>query len=154
MNLNMFRPKNETEDLILSFTKNFGTIIKQTRSHPQETPESEFTNPRETFSFKPSLILGLDSKWMIGLLRLEVYISIFNETENKKFELHIFPDSKNGGSTCEKVRDQIEKDLEISDITATDLQDEIIGAIFFQEYKKEESNRMNDEAYMILLSKF
>ena len=31
MNLNMIRPKNETEDLILSKTKNCETIIQQFR---------------------------------------------------------------------------------------------------------------------------
>ena len=30
MTLNMIRPKNETEDLLLSFTKDCETLIKQT----------------------------------------------------------------------------------------------------------------------------
>ena len=30
MNLNMIRPKNETEDLLLSITKNCETLIEQT----------------------------------------------------------------------------------------------------------------------------
>ena len=30
MNLNMIRPKHETEDLLLSITKNCSTFIKQT----------------------------------------------------------------------------------------------------------------------------
>ena len=37
MNLNMIRPKNETEDLLLSITKNCETIIKQTHRKPEET---------------------------------------------------------------------------------------------------------------------
>ena len=62
---------------------------------------------------------------MIGLTDLDVYNSNFNITEEKhKFELYKFPDSKIGGVSFAKVRDEIEKDLDISEITASDLQDE------------------------------
>ena len=67
---------------------------------------------------------------MIGLTELEVYISIFNTTEqNKKFELYKFPDEKAGGISYEKVKNEVEKDLDFADFTATDLQDEIIDPI-------------------------
>ena len=73
---------------------------------------------------------------MIGLTDLEIYISIFNITEeNNEFEFYKFPDEKRGGVTYEKVRDEIEKQLDIEDITATDLQDEIIGLIFVEKLK-------------------
>ena len=39
MNLIMTRPKNETEDLLLSITKNCETLIEQTHTKPQETLE-------------------------------------------------------------------------------------------------------------------
>ena len=65
---------------------------------------------------------------------LEVYISILNITEeNNRIELYIFPASKIDGNSYEKVRDEIEKYLEIADITAIDLQDETVGPIFFDE---------------------
>ena len=132
MNLNMIRPKNETEDLLLSITKNCETLIQQTHTKPQETLEFKMTKPRETFHFKPPIQIKGD--WMIGLTDLEVYNSIFNITEeNNKFELYKFPDEKSGGVTYEKVRDEIEKDLDIEDITAEDLQDEIIGPIIIEE---------------------
>ena len=35
----MNRPKNETQDLLLSLTRNCGTLIKQTHTKPQETVE-------------------------------------------------------------------------------------------------------------------
>ena len=90
---------------------------------------------------------------MIGLTDLEVYNSIFNITEeNNKFELYKFPDEKAGGITYEKVRDEIEKDLDIEDITMVDLQDEIIGPIIIEEYNEQVSKRMNDEQYMIILA--
>ena len=65
---------------------------------------------------------------MIGLLSLEVYDSVFFITkENNNFELYNFPDEKSGGVSYEKVRDEIEKDWDISAFTATDLQDDIIS---------------------------
>ena len=83
---------------------------------------------------------------MIGLTNLEVYISTFNITEeNNKFKFYKFPDEKAGGVTYAKVRDEIEKDLGIEDITAEDLQDEIIGPIIIEEYKKQVTKRMNVE---------
>ena len=75
---------------------------------------------------------------MIGLTNLQVYNSIFNITkENIKFELYKLPDEKIGGVSYEKVRDEIERDLDISDITAVDLQDEIIGPIIIGKYREQ-----------------
>ena len=111
------------------------------------------TKPRETFHFKPPIQIKGD--WMIGLTDLEVYDSIPNITEeNNKFELYKFPDEKAGGVSYEKVRDEIEKDLDIEDITAEDLQDDIIGPIIIEEYKKQVTKRMNDEQYMNILARY
>ena len=151
MNLNMIRPKNQTEDLLLSITKNCETLVEQTHTNPQATLEFKMIKPRETFHFKPPLQVKGD--WMIGLVDLEVYNSIFNITEeNNKFELYKFPDEKAGGVTYEKVRDEIEKDLDISDITATDLQDDIIAPIIIEEYKEQVTKRMKDEQYLNILA--
>ena len=147
----MIKPKNETEDLLLSITKNCETLIEQTHTKPQETLEFKMVKPRETFHFKPPIQIKGD--WMIGLTDLEVYNSIFNITEeNNKFELYKFPDEKAGGVTYEKVRDEIEKDLAIEDITAEDLQDDIIAPIIIEEYKEQVTKRMNDEQYMNILA--
>ena len=151
MDSNMIRPKNQTEDLLLSITKNCETLIEQTHTKPQETLEFKMTKPREIFHFKPSIQIKGD--WMIGLTNLEVYNSIFNITEeNNKFELYKFPDEKAGGVTYEKVRDEIEKDLDIEDITAADLQDDIIGPLIIEEYNEQVTKRMNDEQYMNILA--
>ena len=89
---------------------------------------------------------------MIGLTSLEANNSIFNVTEeNNKFELQKFPDSKSGGISKEKVRDEIEKDLKTSDITATDSKDEIFGPIIIEEYRKEVSKRMKNDKNMDIL---
>ena len=79
MNLTKIRPKNETEDLLFSITKNCETLNKQTHEKPEETLEFKMTKPRETFHFNsPTQIKG---DWMVGLTSWEVYNSIFNITE-------------------------------------------------------------------------
>ena len=153
MNLNIIRPKNETENLLLSITKNCETLIEQTHRKAEETLEFKMVKPREIFHFKPPIQIQGD--WMIGLTNLEVYNSIFIITEeNNKFKLYKFPDEKSGGVTYEKVRDEIERDLDIEDITAQDLQDEIIAPIFIKEYNKQVTKRMNDDGYMDILARY
>ena len=112
MNLNMIQPKNETENLLLSITKNCETLIEQTHRKAEETLEFKMIKPRETFHFKPPIQVKGD--WMIGLTDLEVYNSVFNITEeNDKFDLYKFPDEKAGGVSYITVRDEIEKDLDM-----------------------------------------
>ena len=147
MNLNMMRPKNETEDLLLSITKKCETLIEQTHRKAEQTLEFKLIKPRETFHFKPPIEIKGD--WMIRLTDLEVYNSIFNITEeNNKLQLYKFPDEKAGGVTYEKVRADIERDLDISDITAADLQDDLIAPLFIDEYKEQVTKRMKNEHYM------
>ena len=86
---------------------------------------------------------------MIGLTSPEVYNSNFNiNTTNNKFEFYRFPDKKTGGVSSEKVRDEIEKDFDESDITDADLEDDIIGPIFLEEHQEQVSKRLEDGAYM------
>ena len=116
----MVRPKNETEDLILSITKKCEKLIKQNHTKPEETLEFKKIKARATFHFNPPVEVKED--WMIGLTSLEVYNSIFNiAEENNIFKLYKFPDEKSGVVPYEKIRDEIERDLHIADITATDL---------------------------------
>ena len=151
MNLNMISTKNETEDLLQSITKNCETLIDQTHRKAEETVEFKMTRPKETMTFKPPI--SIEGSWMIGLTDLEVYNSIFNITEeNNKFKLYKFPDEKSGGVSYIKVRDEIEKDLDIEDITAADLQDQIIAPMITEEYKEQVSKTMKDEQYMNILS--
>ena len=153
MNLNMIRPKNETEDLLFSITKNCEKLIDQPHRKAEETLEFKMIKPRETFHFKPTIQVKGD--WMIGLVDLEVNNSIFNITEeNIKFQLYKFPDEKSGGISYTKFRDEIERDLGISDITATDLQDDIIGPIVIKEYREQVTKRMKDDKYMEILARY
>ena len=90
---------------------------------------------------------------MIGLTDLDVYNSIFNITEEKNnFKRYKFPNEKSGGITYEKVRGEIKRDLDISDTTAADLQDDLIAPIIFEEYKEQLTKRMKNEQYMNIIA--
>ena len=146
----MIRPKNETEDLLLSITKNCETLIKQTHKKAEETLVFKMIKPGETFHFNPLIQFKRD--WMIGLTSLEVYKSLFNLTkENNKFKLCKFPDEKSGGVSYEKLRDEIERGMDISDTTATDSEDDIKSPINNKEYREEVTKRMKDLGYMNIL---
>ena len=56
------------------------------------------------------------------------------------------------GVSNETVRDEIEKDLVISDITATDLQDEIIAAVIDKKYREQVTKRKEISDYKPILS--
>ena len=104
----MIRPKNDTEDLILSKTKNCETLINQTHTKTEETFEFKITKSRETFHFKPSVQIKGD--WMLGLTSLEAYNSIFNITEeNNKFEL--LTGSPNNAFSFGELKDKLAKQL-------------------------------------------
>ena len=49
MNLNMIRPKNTTEDFLLSITKKCEKLIEQTHRTAEETLDFKLTKPRESF---------------------------------------------------------------------------------------------------------
>ena len=130
MNLNMIRPKNETEDLILSISKNCKTLIDQTHRKAEETLEFKMINSRETFHFRPSIQIQGD--WMIGLVNLEVYKSVFNITaKNNKFD--IYRDSSNKFGFIE-LKDELEEILNISHITNEHLNDKVLGQRIIDEY--------------------
>ena len=137
--------------MLLSITKNCETLIEQTHRKAEETLEFKMIQSIQTFHFKPPI--PTEGSWMIGLTDLEVYNSIFNITEqNNDLQLYKFPDGKAGGNSYTKVRDEIEKDLDISDITATDLQDDLIGPIIIKEYREQVTKRMKDDKYMNILA--
>ena len=147
MNLNMIRPKNETEDLLLSITKNCETLIKQTHRKAEETLELKMTKPTETFHFKPSI--QVKENWMLGLVDLEVYISIFNITEeNNKFE--IYRDTPTKFQLLD-LKDELEEILGIPHITREHLLDDETASRIIDEYHKLSHEKKNSDGYTILL---
>ena len=61
----MIRPKNKTEDLLLSITKNSETMIDQTHRKAEETLKFKMTKPREIVHFKPPIQIKGNS--MVGI---------------------------------------------------------------------------------------
>ena len=147
MNLNMITPKNKTEDLLLSITKNCETLIEQTHRKPEEALEFKMTKPREIFHFTPPM--EIKEYWMLGLVYLEVYNSIFNITEeNNKFEIYRDMSDKFGFL---KLKDEIEEILDISHITDDHLIDEILGPRNIDEFIKLSSEKKSTDGYMMIL---
>ena len=143
----MITPKNQTEDLLLSVTKNCQTLIKQTHRKAEETLEFKMTKPREIFHFTPPMEIKED--WMLGLVDLEVYNSIFNITEtNNKFELYRDTSDKFGFL---ELKDELEEIPNNSHITNKHLNDEIIGPRIIGEFIKLSNEKKNSDGYMILL---
>ena len=143
----MIQPKNETENLLLSLTKNCETLIEQTHRKPEETLEFKMTKPRETFHFNPSI--KTEGEWMLGLIDLEVYNSIFNITkENNKFEL--YTDTFDEFS-FEELNDEIEEILNIPEITDNHLEDESLGPPKAETFSKLRLDKTSHDGYIILL---
>ena len=140
----MIQPKNKSEDLLLSFTENCEMLIEQTLRTAEETWEFKNIKRKETFLFSPPI--QIKGNWMIALTDSELYSSVFNITEeNNKFEHYKIPDSYNPDISYTKVRNEIERDLGITNITATDLQDDIIAPINIKEYREQVTKRMKDD---------
>ena len=147
MNLNMIRPKNETEDLLLSITKNCETLIEQTHRKPEKTLEYKMVKSRETFHFKPSI--QVKENWMLGLVNLEVYNSIFNITEeNNKFE--IYRDTPTKFQFLD-LKDELEEILGLPHITREHLLDDETASRIFDEYHKLSHETKKSDGYTILL---
>ena len=143
----MIRPKNETEDLLLSITKNCQTLIEQTHRKAEETLEFKMIKPNETFHFRTPIQIKGD--WMIGLTNLEVYNSIFNITEeNNKFDIYRAQGDKFGFL---QLKDELEEILNISHITDDHLNDVILGPRIINEYIKLSNEKRENDGYMLLL---
>ena len=114
MNLNMVQPKNEREDLLLSKTKTYETLFKQTHRKSEETLDIELTKSKKTFHFNPPVEIKED--WMIGLVNLEVHNSLFNITEeNNKVEL--YTDDFESDFSFNELKDKVAKVLGFSDVS-------------------------------------
>ena len=147
MNLNKIQPKNETEDLLLSITKNCEKLVEQTHRKPEETLEFKMVKPRETFPFNPATQVKED--WMLGLIDLEVYNSVFNMSkENNKFEL--YTDTFDEFS-FEELEGEVEEILNIPESTDDHLEDDILAPRIAETYRKLRSDKSNHDGYIILL---
>ena len=150
MNLKMIPPQNETDDSLLSITKNCETLVEQTHSKLEETLELLLTKPRETCCFKP--VIPNERCWIMRITSLEVYNSIFNKTkEFNKFEL--YTDNFDLFSFA-KLRDELEEFLDISNITSEHLQDKILEPPLISAYKKLETEKRRTYGYNMLSMRY
>ena len=95
-----------------------------------------------------SVTKNCETDWMLGLVDLEAYNSISNVTdENSKFESNKFPDEKSSGVSYIKVKDEIEKHLDVSKFTASDIESDLIDPFFFEKYREQVTKRMEDSRY-------
>ena len=143
----MIQPKNETEDLLLSITKNCEKLVEQTHRNPEESLEFKMLKSREIFHFKPPIQTKGD--WMLGLIDLEVYNSIFNITkENNKFELYtdIFEEY-----SFHELQDEVAEILNIPKITDDHLEDKATADIIAETYQKLRSDKSSHDGYLIIL---
>ena len=105
------------------------------------------TKPTETFHFKPSI--QFKENWMLGLVNLEVYDSIFNITEeNNKFE--IYRDTPTKFQFLD-LKDELDEILNIPHITRDYLLDDETASRNFDEYHKLSHEKKNSDGYTILL---
>ena len=73
------------ESLLLCIAKS-NQEVKNTHSKPQETLEFKLIKQKESFSF--DVPLHLYKKWMIEVTSLEVYNTLYNNTEkNNKLQI-------------------------------------------------------------------
>ena len=143
----MIQPKNETENLLLSITKKCERLVEQTHRKPEETLEFKMLKSRETFHFNPSIHTKGD--WMLGLIDLEVYNSVFNiTTENNKFEL--YTDTFDEFSFLE-LKDEVEEIPNIPEITNDHLEDETLAPRIAETYWKLRLHKTSHDGYIILL---
>ena len=148
LNLNMVRPKNETEDLLLSITKNCETLIKQTHWKAKETLEYTVKKPRETLHFNPTI--SIEGSWTIGLTSLEVYNYIFDITEeNNKLQLYTGP--LNGKFSFTELKDKVAELLDLSHITPEDIQQKTRGPDNNKTYRKLSIEESHSDGYNSLL---
>ena len=147
MDLNMIQPKTKTEDLSISITKNFQTLIEQTHRTAEETLEFKMIKSKETFHFKTSIQIKGD--WMIGSVDLEVYNSIFNITK-KNNKLEPYTDTFDDFSFLE-LKHELEEILNIPNITDSQLEDETLAPRIAETYWKLRSDKSTHDDYIIFL---
>ena len=92
MDLSNFVTNDKKESLLLSIAKSNLHFLENTLSKSQETLDFKMNKQIESFSF--DVPLELPEKWMVGVSSLDVYTTVFNNTE-KKNKSKIFETEKN-----------------------------------------------------------
>ena len=73
-------------ELLLLIRKHTDTLIEQTKTKPQETPDFKMKKQMGTFSINPPINLVEEGKWLLGVTSFEAANSVFNiSDENNNF---------------------------------------------------------------------
>ena len=74
-------------ELLLLIKKHTDTLIEQTKTKPQETPEFVMNKQTRTYSFNPPINLSEEGKWFTSVTFFERSNSVFNITnETYRFQ--------------------------------------------------------------------
>ena len=106
--------------------------------------------PRETFHFNPPIQVKED--WMLGLIDLEVYNSIFNITKENN-QIDFYTDNFDEFSFGE-LKDELEEILNIPNIKNDHLEDETIVPHIIEAYQKLRSHKSSHDGFNILLMSY
>ena len=99
-------------EFILLIKKHTDTLIKQTKTKPQETLEFKMNKQMQTFSFNPPIKMAEEGKWLLAVSSFECTNSVFNITdENNSFSIIIQGHYQN--KSAEKTIDGLNKSLEL-----------------------------------------
>ena len=97
--------------MLLLNKKYTDTLIEQTRTRPQETPEIKMNKQMEFFSSSPAINLVEEGKWLLALTSVDVTNSLYNFTnENNRFSITI-PDywsPRGGAETIIKLQELLQ----------------------------------------------
>ena len=144
----MIRPKKDTEDLILSLTKNCETSIRQTHAKPEGTLEFKLIKHRGTFHFQT--LISKEGSRMIDSAELGVYNPICIKTEeNIKFEL--YSESLDNEFSYTHLKHNIAEILGLSDMSALELEHETHGSNNIETYRKLSIEKSQTDGYCKLL---
>ena len=102
-------------ELLLLIKKHTDTLVKQTKTKPQETLEFKMHKQIQTFSFNPPINLIEEDKWLLAVSSFECTNSVFNITdENNSFSIIIPGHYQN--KTDEKTINDLNKLLEFKSL--------------------------------------
>ena len=123
-------------ELLLLIKKHTDTLIKQTRTKPQETLEFKMNKQMQSFSFNPPINLLEEDKWLLAVSSFECTNSVFNITnENNSFSI-IIPGHYQNKSDEETI-DELNRLLELRSQNGIELNVEQVrkkGLILINDY--------------------
>ena len=99
-------------ELLLSNKIHKDTLIKQTKTRPQETLEFKMNKQMRTFSNYPPINLFEEGKWLLGVTLFECKTSVFYIT-NEKISFSITIPGHWQTESDEKTIDKLKKLLEL-----------------------------------------